>query len=1068
MNPVARSVAAVLAAIVGVSLVPGDVGLAQQAGRVPVEAYRQMQWRYIGPEGNRISAVAGVPGDPLTYYAGSASGGVAKSTDGGTTWEQIFDGQSVHSIGDIAVAPSDPSTVWVGTGESCIRSHISVGEGIFKSHDAGRTWTRMGLERTGRIGRVIIHPSNPDIVLACAQGHGYGPQPERGVFRTIDGGRTWERTLFVDENTGCSSMAIDPTNPRRLFAGMWQLDIKTWGRESGGPGSGLFTTNDGGVTWRRLQGRGLPTRPVGKVVVAIAPSNPDRVYALIETGDGIPWKGQETERGQVFRSDDGGDTWQMVSSDRNAMGRAHYYSHIFVAPDDEHETYYLTAGYSVSLDGGRNLTQITGPSAPGGDHHDMWIDPTNARRMIVGHDQGLSISENRGRTWYRVRLPNAQMYHVTVDSAIPYNVIGNKQDGPSYRGPSNSRMGTTIPRSAWHTVAGGESGWSTPDPQDPGLIWSSASGSGSVGGIVAIYEEARRQARNVEVYPNQANGPPADLRYRFNWTMPLHISPHDRNTVYVGSQHVHRTQNRGQSWEVISPDLSTNDKARQQFSGGLTGDNIGVEYAFTVMAIAESPRERGLIWAGTNDGQVQLTRDNGKTWTNVTRNIPNLPPWGTVGNIEPSRYDAGTAYLTVDLHQVDNRDPWVYKTTDYGRTWRQITNGIPKSMLSYAHCIREDPKRRGLLYLGTENAIYVSFDDGENWQSLQNNLPAAPVYWITVQEHFDDLVIATYGRGFWILDDLSALRQLTPQVLNADAQLFAPRPAYRFRDITPDASSQNDPTVGSNPPYGAGINYYLKGASSGEVRISILDGQNQVVRRLNGTRAAGLNRVYWDLRDEPTPEVRLRTSPQHAPEVQPGPEGWRPAPGAGRFSMLLPPGSYFVRLEVGGRQFTEKLEVRKDPNSGGTGEEIGEQMKVLREIRRSIEQSAGAINRIELLRGQIVNLKRTVDDAEIHQVADEVDRKLMEVEQELMELRLTGRGQDGVRFGARLHSKLIYLANGLMSGDFRPTNQQLEVQKELEDWLRASGERTESVIKGDVSRFNDVLRKRGLPALHVP
>jgi photosystem II stability/assembly factor-like uncharacterized protein len=1039
---------------------------AQQASRVAPDVYAQLRWRHIGPEGNRISAVAGVVGQPLVYYAGSASGGIAKSTDGGITWEQIFDGQPIHSIGEIAVAPSDPNTVWVGTGESCIRSHISVGDGIFKSTDAGKTWTRMGLEKSGRIGRIVVHPQNPDVALACALGHAYGPQPERGVFRTTDGGKTWDRVLFVDENTGCSELAMDPRNPRKLFAGMWQIDIKTWGRESGGAGSGLFTSDDGGTTWTRLRGRGLPTREVGKVKVAIAQSNPDRVYAMIETGDGIPWAGKETDRGQVWRSEDGGVNWRVVSYDRNAMGRAHYYSHIFVAPDNENETYFLTAGYSVSYDGGETLVQQTGPRAPGGDHHDMWIDPTNASRMIVGHDQGFSISNNRGRTWYRNRLPNAQMYHVTVDNQIPYNVLGNKQDGPSYRGPSNSRVGGAIPRSMWHTVAGGESGWATPDPVDPNLIWSSASGSGSVGGIVAIYEENRRQARNVEVWPEQLNGPPAELRYRFNWTMPLTMSPHDRNTVYVGSQHVHRTTNRGQSWEVISPDLSTNDKSRQQFSGGLTGDNIGVEYAFVVMAIAESRLEKGLIWAGTNDGQVQLTRDNGKTWVNVTKSIPDLPPWGTVGNIEPSRYDAGTAYLTVDLHQVNNRDPFVYKTTDYGKTWRAITNGIPKSMVSYAHVIREDPVRRGLLYLGTENAIYVSFDDGANWQPLQNNMPHAPVYWIAVQEHFNDLVIATYGRGFWILDDITPLRELTPQTLAADAHLFAPRPTYRFRDITQDASSQNDPTIGENPPYGASINYLLKAPPSGDVTVSILNAENQVVRTLNAPKTAGVNRVFWDLRDEPTREVRLRTSPLYAPEVRVGPDGWRPG-GGGRMSILMPPGKYTVRLNAGGKQLTQPLEVRKDPNAGGTDADIKEQMKLLTELKKDVDAAADVVNQIEVVRGQITALRQVLEDTEIMQPAMEVDRKLIEVERNLIELRATGRGQDGVRWGAQLLGKFGYLANGLAGTDFRPTNQQLEVQKVLEERLRKHQGDLDGILGKDLKMLNELMRGRGITNIIV-
>jgi photosystem II stability/assembly factor-like uncharacterized protein len=1034
---------------------------AQQSTSVPPADYAQLRWRFIGPEGNRVSAVVGVPGNPAVYYAGSASGGIFKTADGGVHWNPIFDDQPVHSIGDLAVAPSDPSTVWAGTGESCIRSHISVGEGMFKSTDAGQTWSRMGLERTGRIARVVVHPQNPDIVYACALGHAYGPQPERGVFRTTDGGKNWERVLFVDENTGCSELTMDPSNPRKLFAGMWQIDLKTWGRESGGPGSGMYASNDGGSTWTRLQGHGLPAGEVGKVKVQFAPSNPQRLYALIETGDGIPWKGKETERGQVWRSDDGGRNWQMTSTDRNAMGRTAYYGHIFVSPDDEDTTYYLAASYSVSIDGGRTLDQKQGGEAPGGDHHDMWIDPTNGKRMIVGHDQGLSMSENGGKSWFRLRLPNAQMYHVTTDNQIPYNVYGNKQDGPSYRGPSHSRLGNTIPRAMWHTVAGGESGWATPDPVDPNLVWSSASGSGSVGGIVAIYEESRRQARNVEVWPNQANGIPADLKYRFNWTMPLTMSPHDRNVVYVGSQHVHRTSNRGQSWEVISPDLSLNNKTRQQFSGGLTGDNIGVEYASVVMAIAESRAEKGQIWAGTNDGQLQLTRDNGKTWTNLTKNITGLPPDGTYANIEPSRYDAGTAYITVDLHQVNNRDPWVYKTTDYGRTWRLIVNGIPKSMLSYAHCIREDPVRRGLLYLGTENAIYVSFNDGESWQPLQNNLPPAPVYWITVQEHFNDLVIATYGRGFWILDDITPLQQMTPAVTSADAHLFPPRPAYRFRDVTPEASVYDDQTVGQNPSYGAAINYRLATAATGPVTLRILNAQNQVVRTLNGSRAAGLNRVYWDLRDDPSVAVTMRTRPLYAPDVELSPEGTRSAPGGGRLSILQAPGGYTVRLEVGGKTLTQKLEVRKDPNSGGSEAEILEQMKMLTEVKRDMDVAAGLINELEGVRGQLQALQRTVDNQEIRKLAEALEGKMTATESNLIDLRLTGRGQDGVRFGSRLLGKLGYLAGGLAATDFRPTNQQLEVQKELTGLLKTYQGNYDGLLK-ELGTFNDLLRGRGV------
>jgi photosystem II stability/assembly factor-like uncharacterized protein len=1044
----------------------------QQRTEISANLYARMPWRYIGPEGNRVSAVAGVPGDPLVYYAGSASGGIFKTADGGVTFQPIFDEQTVSSIGSIAVAPSDPATVWVGTGEPWIRSHISVGEGIFKSTDAGKTWTRMGLDKTGRIAKVVIDPHNPDIVLACSLGHAYGPQPERGVFRTTDGGKSWNRVLFADEKTGCSGLTMDPKNPRRMLAGMWTLEIHTWGLDSGGPGSGLYSTNDGGLTWKRLQGRGLPGKPVGKTIPVIAPSNPNRVYALIETGDGIPLEdGTETDRGEVFRSDDGGDTWRVVSYDRNAMGRSHYYGQMFVAPDNENETYYLSAAFSVSLDGGQNLTQMNGAEVPGGDHHAMWIDPLNPQRMAVGHDQGFSISNNRGKTWMRLRLPNAQMYHVTTDNEIPYNVFGNKQDGPSYRGPSNSRLGgrgSAIPRSAWHTVGGGESGWATPDPLDSNIIWSTASGSGSVGGIVVRYEENRRQFRNVEVWPDQSNGPASGVKYRFVWTAPFHMSPHDRNTLYIGSQYVHRTTNGGQSWEVISPDLSLNDRTRMKSSGGLTPDNIGVEYGGVVFAIAESPKEKGLIWAGTNDGLVHLTRDNGKTWTNVTKNIPDLPVWGTISNIEPSRYDAGTAYLTVDFHQVNNRDPFIYKTTDFGKTWKMIVEGIPKSNLSYAHCVREDPKRRGLLYVGTENGIYLSYNDGENWQPLQTNLPHAPVYWITVQEHFNDLLVATYGRGFWIMDDISPIQQLTPLIANGDTYLFPPRATYRFREITAPGQLPDDPTTGQNAPYGAPINYYLKSVPAGDVKIAILDAKNEVIRTIDATKNIGLNRVYWDLDYEASKQVRFRTSPLYAPEIPLGPEGFRA--GGNRLSVLAAPGTYTVRLTVGGKDFTQKLELKKDPNSGGTEADIADQMRMLFDIHRDMDHATDDINSIEVVRSQIYNLTRLTNDEEVKKASDTLDKRLIEAESELIDLRLTGRGQDGVRWGSRLLGKLSYLASGLASADFKPTDQQRDVQKDLEMKLQRIGSDLDNLLSSDLGTLNTVLRRKNMPNVmaHLP
>jgi photosystem II stability/assembly factor-like uncharacterized protein len=1052
-----------------------------QQSRPAPDVYSRMRWRYIGPEGNRISAVAGVAGDPLVYYAGSASGGIAKTTDGGVHWQHIFDDQPVQSIGALAVAPSDPNIVWAGTGEAWIRSHISVGEGVFKSTDAGKTWTRMGLEKTGRIGRVVIDPANPDIVLACALGHAYGPQPERGVFRTANGGKSWDRVLFVDENTGCSEIAMDSSNPRIMFAGMWQLEIHTWGRESGGPGSGLFVSRDGGVIWTKLTDRGLPSKPVGKVMPAIAHSNPRRVYATIETGDGLPWKGQDTDRGQLFRSDDGGENWQMVNADRNVLGRTAYYARMAVSTDNENETYYLNASYNRSIDGGATLVPQSGLEAPGGDHHDMWIDPTNANRMIVGHDQGVSVSQTRGRTWLKQRLANAQLYHVTVDNQIPYYVYTNKQDGPSYRGPSNSRLDegggrgggggrSGIPRGMWHAIGGGESGFATPDPVDPNIVWSTASGSGSVGGIVVRYEESRRQMRDVEVWPENANGPAADLKYRFLWDAPFHISPHDRNRIYIGSQHLHQSTDGGQSWQEISPDLTLNDKSRQHSSGGLTPDNIGVEYADVIHAIGESPKQAGLIWVGTNDGLVQVTRDGGKSWTNVTKNMPDLPPLGTVGNVEPSRHDAGTAYVTIDLHQVNHFDPFVYRTNDYGASWKAITNGIPRSMLSYAHCIREDPVKRGLLYLGTENSVYVSFDDGENWQSLQNNLPHAPAYWLAVQEHFNDLVVGTYGRGAWILDDVTPLREMTPQVLNADAHLFPVRQAYRFRAITAPAAPYDDQTVGDNPPYGAGINYFLKSAPAGSVTITIQDSKGQTVRTLNAPRTPGLNRVYWDLRDTPSKRVTYRTIPLFAPEIRIGPDGIRESEGGfgtggGGMTILQPPGTYAVKLSVGGRDYTQQLRVLKDPHSAGTEADIAMQQQMLTAVRSDLDEAVDAVNNAELVRAQLVNLKNLIQDSELRKAADDLDQKLVAVEGTLVELRATGRGQDGVRFGSKLVQKFGYLGNGLASGDFKPTNQQVDVHKDLQARLKRTQGLLGDVMSKELGAFNDMLKRANLPGI---
>ena len=1031
------------------------------------DQYSELRYRHIGPVGNRVSAVVGIPGDFNTYYLGAASGGVWKTVDAGVTWEPLFDDQKVQSIGAIALAPSDPSTVWVGTGESCIRSHISLGDGVYKSTDAGRAWVHMGLEKTGRIAEIRIDPRDANTVFACALGHAYGPQQERGVYRTRDGGKTWERVLFVDENTGCAALVMHPTDPQVLFAGMWTLEIHTWGRESGGMRGGIYVSRDGGGTWTHLTGNGLPRPPVGKIGLAIAHSNPNRIYAQIETGDGVPWKDYPPQSGQLWSSTDGGRTWELVSHDRNIMGRAHYYTHMAVAPDNELETYFLTASFARSRDGGRSLETMSGRASPGGDNHDIWIDPTNANRIIVGNDGGVSITTTRGQTWSRAQLPIAQMYHVTMDNQVPYWVLGNRQDGPSYRGPSNSKTGGTIARSDWHGVMGGESGWATPDPVDPNLIWSTASGSGSVGGIVVRFDNRTGTGHHVEVWPVSTGGHPAEaVKYRFIWDMPIHISPHDRNRVYVGSQFVHVTTDGGRSWQIISPDLTRNDRSRMGISGGLTPDNIGVEYAGTIFHIAESRVQRGLIWAGTNDGRLHVTTNGGASWTDVTGNIPNLPPWGTINNIEPSRYDAHTAYVAVDFHQVNGFDPHLYKTNDGGRTWRMIVNGIPKGPLSYTNWITEDPVRRGLLYAGTENALYVSFNDGELWQPLQLNLPHAPVYDIKVQEQFNDLVIATYGRGFWILDDITPLQQLTPDVLARDAHLFATRVAYRLRPVAPRAATANDMTAGQNPTYGASINYWLKAAPRAAPTVTILDASGKTVRTLRGTARVGVNRVYWDLEGEPTLQPRALTPPLHADWVPVPADTGRVMPGLGRLSLLMPPGRYTVRLTVDGRDFTQPLELRKDPNSGGSDREIQEQMPLLTAIYDDVNVVAELINRIEATRAQLQALSSSLATdrslTDVRTAAAELEQKFITVEDVLAQLRLTGGGQDGVRWPAGLGAKLTRLASTVASSDWAPTTQQRDAHTELRGDLQKQRTQLDTLMQHELAAFNQLLRRRNV------
>ncbi|MEP5612529.1 MAG: glycosyl hydrolase [Cyclobacteriaceae bacterium] len=1022
------------------------------AQQIESETFQDLDFRFIGPEGNRAIAIAGEPGNPMVSYIGAASGGLWKTTDGGIRWNPITDSLNVSSVGSVALAPSDPNQVWMGTGETfVIRPAHAMGDGIYKSTDAGKTWERKGLEKTGRIGKVVIHPTNPDIVYAAALGHTYGPQQDRGVYRTKDGGDTWERVHFVDEGTGAIDITIDPKDPNNLYAAMWSIHINTWGLRSGGPGGGVYRSTDGGDSWEPMTKNGLPggeKRPVGKVAVALSHNNPSTIYALFEINSPELW-----------RSDDKGDSWRLMSQDHTMNERAPYYTRIAVAPDNPEEVYFMSVRFSKSEDGGKTLMKR--PPRGGGDNHDMWIDPMMPDRIMVAHDGCASVSLNRGKSFSRVVLPIAQMYHVSVDDQVPYYVYGNRQDGWSYRGPSNSLQGY-IPVGLWHGVGGCESGFAKPDPNDNTIVWS-----GCYDGGLERYDLKTGYAREVRVWPEASYGwKPADLKYRWHWNFPLSFSTSVKHRVYVGSQFVHQSDDGGQSWQIISPDLTLNLKDHQQSSGGVAIDNLMTFDGATLFAIEESPIEDGLIWTGSNDGQVQLTRDAGKTWTNVTANIPDLPKWGTIANIFPSKYQEGTAYITVDLHQMGDFGTYVFKTNDYGSSWVKISDGVPQSVHSFAHVIVEDPKKQGMLYLGVDNGIYISHNDGADWMRLKNNLPPAPVYWLTIQERFDDLVVGTYGRGYYIMDDVSALRQFDPGKKN-DIQVFDLRSSYRFSNkesIKTDGGSFNS---GRNPSYGTPINYYLPDTLAKEVVIEIVNDENEIIRTLEASNNQGVNRVMWDLRYEPTFKPRLRTLPPGRPWVQLNGEGWRPLVTwdldlwRGQFGPRVVPGKYTARIKVDDQTFSKELTVLKDPNTGGSIEDIRAQVALSLELRDAMNLAVNMINKIEIIRAELNELTPSLEKRADVKEADRLANVSTSIVGTLYDIHLTGAREDAFRSPMKLYGRLSALASDLSASgiDFRPTNQQGEVAQVLSKRLVNSQELFEKLVEEDIKAFNEKLNK---------
>ena len=1052
MKSLSRTTARVIGLVLSLLLWPG-AGRVLAAPAVPPNLYAGMRWRLVGPfRGGRVLAVTGVASEPDTWYLGAVVGGVWKTTNGGNTWRPIFDHEPVASIGAIAVAPSNPNVIYVGTGESAPRGDISFGDGVYKSTDAGRTWTDVGLRDSRHIAQIIVDPHNPDIVLVAALGDIYGPNTERGVFRSTDGGRTWQKVLYKDEQTGAVDLAFDPSNPSIVYGALWQVSRTPWSFSSGGPGSGLYRSTDEGRTWTRLEGHGLPHGILGKIGVSVAGgSRGRRVYALIEA-----------DHGGLFRSDDAGRTWRRVNGGQELRTRAWYFTRVWASPVNPDVVYVADNAFWKSTDGGRTFEPVP---IPGGDNHGFWMNPSAPDRMIESNDQGVVISVDGGRSWLKLdNLPIGQFYHVSTDDRFPYYLYGAQQDMGAIAIASRGWGGIT--RSDWYSVGGddGESGYVLPEPGDPNLVIA-----GGYGGALTRFDVRTKQLNDIAPWSNNNGGHAAsEVKYRFTWTAPLAFSPQDPHVLYMGSQYLMKTTNGGMSWAVISPDLSRDDKSKQGLSGGpITKDNSSAEYYDLIYSIAPSKVSAGEIWVGSDDGLVHLTRDGGRTWQNVTPQ--GLPAWAKVSTIEASPYDAGTAYLAVDAHKLDDLHPYIFRTHDYGRTWVKITDGI--SAPAYVHAVREDPVRRGLLFAGTETGAYVSFDDGDHWQSLQLNLPTASVRDLAV--HGDDLAIATHGRSFWILDDITPLRQATAAVAGEPVHLFEPATALRTHEAGTYTISSGG--IGKNPPDGAVLDYYLQSEPAGEVSLEVVDSHGVVAFRASSapltetaagvasmpgesqtgvrlSRKPGMHRVVWNLRYAlPVP------IPGAAYDERP-PRG-----------ILGLPGTYQVRLTVAGRTYTQPLTVTNDPRVKISQADLVSQFQLATTLMDAVRRDHVAVNQILDVRAQLAALQRRLaEDPQAGALgaaaAAALDRKAAVIENVLYQSRAK-TGEELLNYPTELNSKIAYLEDEVDFGDTAPTAQFREMATEYEQHLQEQLTRWETLKAQDLKALNDRLHARGIDAI---
>lgn len=1025
---------------------PTAVSGAPEDWTIEPSLLENIRWRSIGPcnMGGRMTDIEGVPGDPNVLYLGYASSGLWKTTNGGITATPLFDDQPVHAIGDLALAPSNPEVIYVGTGEDNPRNTASFGNGVYKSMDGGRTWKHVGLEDTRHIPRVLVHPEHPDIVYVAALGHEFGMNEERGIFMTTDGGETWDKVLYIDEETGASDVEMDPSNPNILYAGMWTFMRKPWSMRSGSENGGLFKSVDGGRTWAKLKD-GLPTL-IGKIGVKVARSNPRVVYALLES------KGNT-----LFRSEDRGETWKRVYTEWDILGRGFYSTELRVDPENENLVYTLDGGVHVSTDGGKTFGTIV--TNTHGDNRTMYIDPLDPDFLLVGNDGGFGLSRDKGENFEYVRSwPLGQIYQLTADNEVPfYTIYAGFQDNGSWGGPARSRHRYGISNAEWFRIGPGDGSHIVIHPDKPYWLLED-----SQGGNIHRFDTRTGQAQRISPYPGNivTGAPAADHDFRFDWGAPIVLSPHEPRSVYFGGNVLFKSTDFGTTWEQISPDLTTDDAEKQQNSGGpITYDNTTAEFHCVILDIAESPVQKDLIWVGTDDTQIQITRDGGTSWENLTGNVSGLPSEAIVSHIEASITDPAVAYMTADRHQLDDFRPYVFKTTDFGKTWRNITGNLPPN--AYVHVLREDRRNPRLLYVGTEIGIFASTTGGQQWFPLRMNLPrAVAVHDILVHPEENDLIIGTHGRSIWILDDVGFLQQTSPEVLESEVHLFKLRKAWRFTPWNAEGSADrggDQEFWGENPEYGALIDYYLKDAPDEEtpVQIQVLDPRGSVIREIEAAKHPGFNRVVWDLRYEGPRQLKLDI----------GRPSWDQSRPAG---PRVVPAEYSVRLTVGDKTLTETVQVARDPGLEVSEADLKAELEAALKTRDLISSLNAAINALDSLEQQTENIQQNIKLA-IQEIPEEVDEPLGELLEEIDEQRKTMVKRERPSYGTatKLLGKLRGWLEALDSADAAPTRYQLEYLDKLSAEHRAAIQATNRIIQERVPQVNGVLERHHLPTLVV-